>query len=140
VNEVETYGRGRLVDCHQEQTGIVKQVSRSNSVPSTVGKDFYEDVHLTTIPAKDGARLQIGTKTCDVLVSSCIRLDSTSKAAISVGGDILNFDIQESDVLDIRIFVDSQQARAAKNDDWSAGFKDHAEHGSGVHASDKDQV
>ncbi|KAK3807939.1 MAG: hypothetical protein J3Q66DRAFT_86709 [Benniella sp.] len=86
MNEVETYGRGRLVDCHQEQTGIVKQVPRPNSMPSTVGKDFYEGIHPITIPAKDEARLQIGTKTCDVLVSSCIRLDSKSKAAIYVGG------------------------------------------------------
>jgi len=39
VNEVEVYGRGRVEDCHREQTGKVKDVPRASSVPSTVGVD-----------------------------------------------------------------------------------------------------
>ncbi|KAF9348748.1 hypothetical protein BGX34_002270 [Mortierella sp. NVP85] len=114
MNEVETYGRGRMIDCHQEQTGVVKQVPIRTSMTSTTGKDYYDDIRPVTTHAKDGQRLEIGTKTCDVLVTSCIRLDSTSTAPISLGGNTLNFIILESNVQDIRIFLDSKQAEAAK--------------------------
>ena len=113
VNEVEVYGRGRMEDCHREQTGKVKDVPRASSVPSTLGVDHYEGVHPVTTGNKDCRRLVIGTKTCDVLVTSCVGLDD--KTPISVGSETLNFKIMEADVEHIRIFLDSEQVEAAKN-------------------------
>ncbi|KAK3818637.1 MAG: hypothetical protein J3Q66DRAFT_282070 [Benniella sp.] len=115
INEVEVYGRGRMEDCHREQSGIVKDVPKQTSVPSTVGDDHYEGVRPVTLPAKDCRRLVIGTKTCDVLVTSCLRLGIRDKAPVSVGADTLNFEIPESEVEHIRIFLDCKQAEVAKN-------------------------
>ncbi|KAK3823600.1 MAG: hypothetical protein J3Q66DRAFT_425627, partial [Benniella sp.] len=115
INEVEVYGRGRIHDCHCEQSGNVKDMPMSTSMPSTTGEDYYKDVHPVTLQSGiDGKRLQIGTKTCDIHVTSCIRLDSTNKAPFSVGGETLNFEISKSEVRDIRIFLDSEQVEAAK--------------------------
>ncbi|KAF9345189.1 hypothetical protein BGX34_004965, partial [Mortierella sp. NVP85] len=115
VNEVEVNGRGRMEDCHREQSGIVKDVPKQTSLPSTIGEDHYEGVHPVTVLGKDCRRLVIGTKTCDVLVTSCLRLGITDKAPVSVGADTLNFEIPESEVKHIRIFLDCEQAKTAKN-------------------------
>ncbi|KAK3812092.1 MAG: hypothetical protein J3Q66DRAFT_286211 [Benniella sp.] len=116
VNEVEVYGRGRMNDCHQEQSGMVKGVSKQTSVPSTLGDDHYEGVRPVTLLGKDSAhRLVIGTATCSILVTSCLRLGKRDKAPVSVGADTLNFEIPESEVEHIRIFLDCQQAEVAKH-------------------------
>jgi len=116
VNEVETYGRGRIHDSHREQSGVAKDnIPMPTSMPSTTGKDYYKDVHPVTYDSKqDGKRLQIRTKTCDMLITSCVRLDRTSKAPFSLGGATLNFEILEAEVHNIRIFLDSEQVEAAK--------------------------
>ncbi|KAF9350203.1 hypothetical protein BGX26_011576 [Mortierella sp. AD094] len=113
LNEVEVYGRGRMIDCHQEQMGVVKGVPKKTSVPSTIGRDHYKDVRPITLPKKDCQRLVIGSFTCDILVTSCVRLDIVSDAAFSVGGDTLNFEILEQDSHNIRIYVDSEQRKAS---------------------------
>ncbi|KAF9344954.1 hypothetical protein BGX34_005185 [Mortierella sp. NVP85] len=114
LNEVEVYGRRRMEDCHREQSGFVKDVPKGTSIPSTVGKDHYKNVHPATVQGKDcGHRLVIGTTTCNILVTSCVRLGKSDKAPVSVGADTLNFEIHESQVQHIRIFLDSEQAETA---------------------------
>ncbi|KAF9346177.1 hypothetical protein BGX34_004127 [Mortierella sp. NVP85] len=104
-----------MEDCHREKSGIVKDVPMQTSVPSTIGDDHYEGVHPVTVSGKDCRRLVIGTKTCDVFVTSCLRLGIGNNAPVSVGADTLNFEIPESEVEHIRIFLDCEQAKIAKN-------------------------
>ena len=114
INEVEVYGRKRAYDCHREQVGFVKEVAKETSVPSTVGEDHYENVRPVTTQGKDTAhRLVIGTTTCDVLVTSCVRLGESDVAPVSVGGETLIFEVHKSQVRHIRIFLDSKQAETA---------------------------
>ncbi|KAG0195914.1 hypothetical protein BGX28_000388 [Mortierella sp. GBA30] len=114
INEVEAYGRSKMVDCHREQVGLIKDVPMATSMPSTLGADHYRGIHPVTLPKKDCKRLVIGTFTCDVLVTSCVRLDVVNSASISVGADTLNFEILEQDSRHIRIFVDSERVKAAR--------------------------
>ncbi|KAF9357325.1 hypothetical protein BGX34_009441, partial [Mortierella sp. NVP85] len=86
VNEVETYGRGRIHDCHREQTGFAKDnIPMPTSMPSTTGKDYYKDVHPVTYDSMQ-----------------------------DVGGETLNFEILESEVHDNCILLDSEQVKTAK--------------------------
>ncbi|ORY88364.1 hypothetical protein BCR41DRAFT_316018 [Lobosporangium transversale] len=114
INEVESYGRTRAVDSHAEQTIWVKDVPKNTSVPKTVGKYKYKGIRPVTLQEKDGQRLVIGTFTCDILVTSCIRLDPGGKSAVSVGGDTRNFVIPEKESPKIRIFIDSERIRQCK--------------------------
>lgn len=103
-----------MIDCHREQTGVVKEVPMATSMPSTVGDDHYKGIHPVTLAKKDCKRLVIGTFTCDVLVTSCVRLDIINNASVSVGADTLNYEILERDSHNIRIFVDTEHAKAAR--------------------------
>jgi hypothetical protein len=114
INEVEIYGRSRLIDCHREQTGVVKGIPIATSMPSTSGMDVYKGVHPVTISNKDCKRLVIGMHTCDALVTSCIRLDVHGKGLVSIGGDTHIFEIKEQDSSRIRIFLDAERIKMSK--------------------------
>jgi len=94
LNEVEAYGRDGMLDCHKEPTGEVKGGPRQTSVPSTTGEEFCPRVRPVTTHSTDGTKLIIGSKTCGVLVTSCIRLDKVLDGSISVGGETYIFDIR----------------------------------------------
>ncbi|ORY91812.1 hypothetical protein BCR41DRAFT_403493, partial [Lobosporangium transversale] len=114
INGVESYGRTRMVDCHSEQTATVKGVPKDTSLSETVRKDKYKGIHPVTLHEKDGKRLVISTFTCDILVTSCVRLDPEGKSAVSVGGDTHIFIISEKDSSKIRIFFDSERVKLCK--------------------------
>ncbi|ORZ09031.1 hypothetical protein BCR41DRAFT_358761 [Lobosporangium transversale] len=109
INEVEVYGRGRLHDSHHEQTGIVKDVPKETSMPKTTGEDHYFGVRPITMERSGGKHLVIGTFKCDILVTSCLRLDIKCVESISAGGITQNFNISESESKYIRIFLDKER-------------------------------
>ncbi|KAF9154223.1 hypothetical protein BGX21_004183 [Mortierella sp. AD011] len=113
-NETETFGRNRTADSHNEQLGVRKGEPRKTSVPSTTGEDFYRGVHPVTLVQKDGQRLVIGTNTCDILVTSCVRLDNFKENWVSVGGETLNYVIPIQESKNIRIFLDAECIKIAK--------------------------
>ncbi|KAI7820657.1 hypothetical protein BC939DRAFT_399221 [Gamsiella multidivaricata] len=114
VNEVEFYGRDAMLDCHKEPTGEQKGVPEKTSIPSTTGEEYYKRVRPVTLRRRDGVRLVIGTNTCGVLVTSCIRVDRILEGSISVGGDTRNFEISESELKNIRVFVDNERLGKGK--------------------------
>ncbi|KAF9342610.1 hypothetical protein BGX34_007897, partial [Mortierella sp. NVP85] len=57
----------------------------------------------------DYKRLVIGTFTCDILVTSSVRLDDSGKGFVSVGGDASIFEITKQDSGHIRIFLDTER-------------------------------
>ncbi|KAF9968928.1 hypothetical protein BGZ65_012489, partial [Modicella reniformis] len=105
INEVKVYGRTRSTDCHLEQKGLVKGVPKDTSTPSTLGKDYYKDVHpMTSSSTTDGKRL----------ISYLWRAMAGRKAAVSVGGNTLNYVINEHDSPNVRIFLDSEREKQAR--------------------------
>ncbi|KAF9411171.1 hypothetical protein BGZ76_005384, partial [Entomortierella beljakovae] len=114
LNETEAYGRTKMTDCHAEQLGIRKGAPLENSIPSTKDDDYYPGVHPVTITGKDGHRLEIGSFTCDVLITSCTSLDRVDDTRVSVGGETLVFQINQRDTSHVRIFLDKESIRASK--------------------------
>lgn len=78
-----------MVECHMEQTGIIKKVPMAMSLTSIAGNDHYEGVHPITMVKKHYRRLVVETFACDALVTSCIRMDITSNSSVSAGADTL---------------------------------------------------
>jgi hypothetical protein len=113
INEVEVYGRREVDDCHREQLGLIKGFSMETSMPSTFGEDAYKDVHPVVVSPREGGgkRLVIGTRKCDVLVTSCLRLDQKS---ISVGGETHIFPIGEQDARRLKIYLDTERVKEAR--------------------------
>lgn len=113
INEVEVYGRREVDDCHREQLGLVKGFSRETSMPSTFKEHAYENVRPVVLSPREGGgkRLVIGTLKCDVLVTSCLRLDNKS---ISVGAETQIFPIGEQDALKLKIYLDVERVKEAK--------------------------
>ncbi|KAF9896305.1 hypothetical protein BX616_007713, partial [Lobosporangium transversale] len=129
INEVESYGRTRMIDCHSEQRTAVKGVPKDTSLPETVRKDRYKGVHPVTLHKKDGKRLVIGTFTCNILVTSCVRLDPEGKSAVSVGGDTQIFVISERDTSKI-------PNQALQGNEEEITFQGDKKYGDGVSTAD----
>lgn len=92
ANTVEAYGRGKSVDVHREPFGVVKGVPVETSLPPANGY-LYHDVWPTTISTKDGQKLVIGTQSCNLLVTSSLRLDNADKTTSRayIGATTINF-------------------------------------------------
>jgi hypothetical protein len=115
VNGVEVYGRDRMLDCYKEPTGNQKGVKKKTSIPSTTGEEYYKRIRPIASRCRDGVRPVIGTSTCGVLVTSCVRTDRIFEGSVSVGGNTHNFEIQENKLKNIRIFIDAQRLKEAKS-------------------------
>ncbi|KAG0250800.1 hypothetical protein BGZ95_007078, partial [Linnemannia exigua] len=111
VNTIEIYGRTRGVEAHRESFCIRKSVAIPTSLPPST-RTRYTDVWPMTIYAQDGARLVIGTQSCNALVTSSLRLDLPEQA--SVGGTTLSFVLSTTDASNAtKIFLDQQSVNAA---------------------------
>ncbi|KAK3841527.1 MAG: hypothetical protein J3R72DRAFT_369034 [Linnemannia gamsii] len=110
VNTIEIYGRTRGVDAHRESFCVRKGMPIPTSLPPST-KTRYTDVWMT-ISARDGARLVIGTQSCNALVTSSLRLDLPEQG--SVGGTTLSFLLVTADASNAtKTFLDQQSVDAA---------------------------
>ncbi|KAF9428178.1 hypothetical protein BGZ76_002027 [Entomortierella beljakovae] len=93
---------------HREPTGTVKNIPRIFSMPSTTGDDCYNGIHPVTMPNENGYnRLVIGTFKCDVLITSCTRLDiSIGEETISLGAITDIFKTSSQNSKNIKVYLD----------------------------------
>ncbi|KAI8351076.1 hypothetical protein B0O80DRAFT_416756 [Mortierella sp. GBAus27b] len=113
INTVEVYGRTNLKDAHRETFGIQKLSAIDTSLPAADGGDRYPDIRPVTMTYGLEKRLVIGSGTCDILVTSCIRLDSKGPELVSVGGSTTCFSlVGDQAIKNTRIFLDVASERA----------------------------
>ncbi|KAG0322436.1 hypothetical protein BGZ99_003347 [Dissophora globulifera] len=111
ANTVEGYGRTRTTDAHREPFVSKKGIPCPTSLPPPSGSR-YEDVWPTTIHYNDGDRLVIGTQSCNILVTSSLRLDKDEPA--SVGGSTMSFLLSGlKDSQATKIFLDEYSVESA---------------------------
>ncbi|KAG0379627.1 hypothetical protein BGX24_012416 [Mortierella sp. AD032] len=127
ANTVEVYGRNRRLDIHREQLIPVKGEAIRTSLPPSTGLR-YDDVWPLTITFSDGERLLIGTQSCNILITSSLRLDV--KQLPSLGGSTVLFRLSaESASSATQIFLDQASIKRAfelNSDDkaWSVQSQD----------------
>ncbi|KAI9305133.1 hypothetical protein BJ944DRAFT_201527 [Cunninghamella echinulata] len=111
INCVEAYGRTGPVDIHREQFGSIKSSSLSTSLPPPK-KLRYEDVWPVTINSHEGSKIVIGTQTCNLLITSSLRLDKCLPP--SLGATTNNFFLRsEKDSLATSIYLDKESVEKA---------------------------
>ncbi|CEG82315.1 hypothetical protein RMATCC62417_16399 [Rhizopus microsporus] len=104
INTVEAYGRGKSVDIHREIFGMKKGTAIETSLPPAFNIR-YPDVWPTTLSTSDGKKLLIGTQSCNLLVTSSLRLDKVDDPC--VGATTVNFDLQnKTNSLACAIYLD----------------------------------
>ncbi|KAI8070337.1 hypothetical protein BC940DRAFT_365932 [Gongronella butleri] len=116
MNTIEAYGRGKTLDAHREPSGIVKGVPIHSSLPPPIGCR-YKDVWPTIINSKDGKKLVIGTQTCNMLVTSSLRLDNKdqTRSRPCLGASAVNFDLEtKSTSMATMIFLDFESVIMAQ--------------------------
>lgn len=74
INCAEAYGRTRTVDAHREC--FVNKKGRPAPSSLRPPRTLYNNVWPTTIEDGEGAKLVIGTKSCNILVSSSLQCTS----------------------------------------------------------------
>ncbi|KAI9306974.1 hypothetical protein BJ944DRAFT_144408, partial [Cunninghamella echinulata] len=110
INTIEVYGRKNTVDIHREGFGTEKGFSISSSLPPS--KTRYPNIWPTTITNNDGAKLVIGTKTFNALITSSLRIDT--KMEPSIGAKTLSFVLNNDQLsLATRIFLDKNSIEMA---------------------------
>ncbi|KAI9469017.1 MAG: hypothetical protein EXX96DRAFT_612694 [Benjaminiella poitrasii] len=111
LNTMETYGQNIL--------GSKKQVAVKKSLPPPIDTK-YKNVWPTTITNIDGEKLVVGTLSCNVLVTSSIRIDRAETPV--VGASMQMSPSQRSDSLSTSIYLDKKLVELAlniaKNDKW----------------------
>lgn len=113
INGVEVYGRTGPVDAHREHFGLIKNTTISTSLPPPISTT-YEDVWPVTVNSSEGYRLTIGTQTCNLLVTSSLRLDKTIPP--SLGATTNNFLLfSKKDSLSTVIYLDEESIKKALN-------------------------
>lgn len=92
VNCVEVYGRRRTLDAHRESFRTKNGGLMNTSIPPEDTK--YKDVYPITITDADGAKLVIGTKVFNALITSSMRLDGSFEP--EVGPGVKSFQLNNS--------------------------------------------
>ncbi|KAG1456420.1 hypothetical protein G6F46_002310 [Rhizopus delemar] len=106
LNAIEAYGRKKTVVIHREQFGVKKGTAIDTSLPPAF-KTRYTDVWPTTLNTSDGKKLVIGTQSCNLLVTSSLRLDKEDKPCL--GATTMNFDLcGKVESLTCAIYLDSE--------------------------------
>lgn len=95
LNAIEPYARDTLLDAHHER----RLFGSPSSFPSTPGRHGYLSICL--LPTPDGQKLVLGTRTCNFLVTSSLRLDCMS---VNLGPTTSHFAPSEN----TRVFLDSR--------------------------------
>lgn len=107
VNTVEIFGRTKTVDVYREGFGKLKSTVQSTSLPPTTLKSLYPGVWPATTEGRDGKKLVIGTEVSNVLVTSCLRLDT--KLSPVVGSSSSAFDLSSvKNSVSTKIFLDKE--------------------------------
>ncbi|GAA5802317.1 hypothetical protein HPULCUR_007781 [Helicostylum pulchrum] len=112
INTLEVYGRKKGTNIHREAFGTKKKIAITTTLPPPY-KTKYPDVWPMTLTGKDGPGLMIGTQSCNVVVTSSIRLDHTTKPTL--GGVTTNFQLTESDSLSTVLYLDEESVEKANN-------------------------
>ncbi|CAO3601382.1 unnamed protein product [Absidia cylindrospora] len=112
LNTVEPYGRDSSIDAHFER----RLPGNASSYPTAVGP--YGHLTIQVMPGAGGnenaAKLVVGTRTCNFLVTSSLRLDANS---VNMGPSTTHF--APSSAITSRLFLDTssiQLATALLND------------------------
>lgn len=101
LNTIEPYARDTLLDAHHEK----RLSGSSSSFPSISGPYGYLSICLLFTP--DGQKLTLGTRTCNFLVTSSLRLDCMS---VNIGPTTSHFAPFEN----TRVFLDSHSIELVK--------------------------
>ncbi|ORE02894.1 hypothetical protein BCV72DRAFT_188590, partial [Rhizopus microsporus var. microsporus] len=72
LNTIESYSRDFLTDAHHEQ----RQLGSPSSFPER--RSLYGYLNTCLLNAADSQKLVLGTRTCNLLVTSSMRLDKES--------------------------------------------------------------
>ncbi|KAF7727540.1 hypothetical protein EC973_007413 [Apophysomyces ossiformis] len=104
INCVEPYGRLKAVDAHYERR-LQKDTS---SFPEKAGK--YGWLKIVSSSEEGGQKLKIGTRTCNLLVTSSVRIDNGSGYAPELGPFTRNFRPSEK----TKTFLDSASLASGK--------------------------
>ncbi|KAI7898005.1 uncharacterized protein BX663DRAFT_546726 [Cokeromyces recurvatus] len=110
--EVNPNGRTKGNDTHREHFRTKKQTAVNNSLPPPVVTK-YKNVWPITINFNDGDKLVVGTLSCNVLVTSSIRIDRVETPVV---GATMHMNLsQHSDSLSISIYLDKKSVELALN-------------------------
>ncbi|KAG2200633.1 hypothetical protein INT47_007377 [Mucor saturninus] len=99
-NTIEPYGRDPLLDAHYERSPVI------SSFPNEL--KMYGYIRVCILNTPDGQKLTIGTRTCNFLVTSSMRLDINS---CNIGPATSHF--RPSDTS--RVFLDNSSIQSATN-------------------------
>ncbi|KAG0165829.1 hypothetical protein DFQ29_001312 [Apophysomyces sp. BC1021] len=102
LNTIESYSRDCLTDAHHEQ----RQLGSPSSFPERRG--LYGYLNICLLNTADGQKLVLGTRTCNLLVTSSLRLD---KESVNLGPSTTHFAPSEK----TRVFVDLESIHSAKS-------------------------
>ncbi|KAI8640913.1 hypothetical protein BD408DRAFT_389773 [Parasitella parasitica] len=80
VNCAEVYSRYPTLDAHHEQTKIKRNQSLNTTLPHPTTK--YPNVELFIVEKDNSHKLELGTKTMNVLITSSIRIDKNQPPAV----------------------------------------------------------
>ncbi|KAI7901761.1 uncharacterized protein BX663DRAFT_513961 [Cokeromyces recurvatus] len=109
-NMKQPSGRTKSTDIHRELFGAKKQSSVKTSLPPPIITK-YNNIWPTTMHSNDGEKLVIGTLSCNILVTSSIRIDKAEKPVV---GATMHMDLnQRYDSLSISIYLDKQSVDRA---------------------------
>lgn len=89
INCVESYGRLKTVDSHHERRTV--SATHKSSFPKTESK--YGQISVCVVEDDNTTKLKIGTTSCNLLVTSSIRLDkqTITNKTIEMGPNTSNF-------------------------------------------------
>lgn len=106
INAIEIYGRIKHVDTHRESFGKLKENVKPTSLPLPT-KTMYPNVWPLSMQSYHGLKLVIGTQVSNMLVNSCICLDTRKPSY--VGYYTLDFVLSSTrDSLSTKIFLDDE--------------------------------
>ncbi|KAG0735271.1 hypothetical protein G6F57_012549 [Rhizopus arrhizus] len=80
VNCAEVYSRYLTLDAHNEQTKTKRYQSLNTTLPHPTTK--HSNVELFIIEKDNSLKLELGTKTVNVLITSSIRIDKNQPPAV----------------------------------------------------------
>ncbi|KAI9499587.1 hypothetical protein BDB00DRAFT_794584 [Zychaea mexicana] len=80
VNCAEVYSRYPTLDAHHEQTKIKRYQPLNTTLPHPTTK--YPNVELFIVEKDNSHKLELGTKTMNVLITSSIRIDKNQPPAV----------------------------------------------------------
>ncbi|KAF8953951.1 hypothetical protein BGZ46_003103 [Entomortierella lignicola] len=113
LNTVEIYCRDRTLDIHREPLFVKKGDAVKASLPKAIGYK-YNYIWPVSINFPEGPRLTIGTKACNFLVTSSIRLDNQGNQRSSLGGFTSSFKLfDDQSCSATRIFLDKESVQKA---------------------------